>query len=355
MSVSLWPTCGSEGSPIKGLYSITQRFGISDSYAVSGKSITDYNYQALGHFGWYCDQEADYPNCPGNLSLNSNWTVKRLSVVAKSGISTKDTFPNRLLADHPSWFDDASVWQIGARLGFDGYHTPGRPGNYTAQEIQNYSNTYKTCYNQIKSANPDFKVMTGAIVLGDGGQQNLQFLANTFKTYYNTYHQPMPVDIFNVQIMIPDGTADPVQFIKTEITNFRQWMTQVPMTSSLKQNYRNSELWITALGINDRLKSEKQSIETMKKLIQWLSEPTKDKNYNSSLGLSRDENRLVQAWSWYALHDPNLLATTNIFDTPDSLSSLGQAYAQLIPQYNPEPATFLLLLPFLFRPRPFRL
>jgi hypothetical protein len=333
---------------------LCERFGVSDVYSSWDRSLTDYDYHKLGRLGWYTDQEADYVNCPGPVSCVPGWTTRRVSLVAKDKIASTDNPVLQLYQAHPSWFGNGSVWQVGNHLGSDCYNAFSNSPKTASTDTEQYIKAYNICYQQAKTINPTFKVMSGTIFLDNKLDGNLPFLTTVLKQYYQLYNKPMPIDIFNIQIIVPPGTADPSEYVKTKIATFRKWMSSVDVGSSTQLSYRNSELWITALGFNDPRMDESRAIENMQQTIQWLMSNNSSGNFDGSLGMPQDDNRLVQAWGWYALNYGNYSPLrSNLFDLNGNITPLGQAYADLIPTHCPEPISLLHMLLFfaLIKPR----
>jgi len=337
---------------------MNQRFGVADAFSISGHRLTDFDYAKLGHFGWYSDQEADYTGCPGSVRVNDYWTIKRVPLLAKSGPPGADNPAARLCLDHSDWFSDQSVWQIGNRPGWDSYCSMGT--NWNANDVNYYLDAYTTCRAQVKeqaaNRNCNFKVMTGAVVLGNPQRSNWSFLKRVMQTYYQKTGRPLPVDAFNVQIFIPSTVTDSKAFIRDQITAFREWMSAVPLGGSATGNYRESELWITALGISNSDIDPTLAVDHLRQTVGWLTGSTPGDNVSSTLGMPADDNRLVQCWAWYALNDYRNASHrgSNLFMSDLSISLLGQAYADLIPQANPEPASLLLILSAIGLPWPRR-
>jgi len=333
-----WPgaAIGANGS---GLYSLNQRFGICDNYALTKKMITSYDYQKLGQVGWYTDGETDYSSCPGPIARQNGGTIDRITVIAKDSHTPALNAAQQIYQSHPTWFNASTPWQIGSRPGLDCYTTQPSASGPRYYQTDQYASDFHLWHDQIKSIDSKFQVMTGSIVLGNltnYKDDNFDFIKNTINDYYRQTHQQMPIDVFNVQIIIGPDTAAPLDTFKSAVKTFRQWL--------LSAGYSKSEMRI-GYGISDNGISQASAVDFLQQSTKWLMDADANGNFDSQLGLSADGNRLVQAWAWYPLNDPSTnFQNSSLFDSNGHLTSLGLAYADLVPQHTPEPGSILILI-----------
>ena len=335
-------------SALASLYSVPQRFGISYDYKTVSKPISYYDYKRLGHFGWYADGESNYPGCAGPVVLDDGWTIDRILLVGKDASPPKANAAQTLVRNHPDWFDLGSAWQIGGRLGIDTYTQWPNSEDPRYWQVDNYVSNFHEWHEQIKAVNADFRILSGAIIPGRKmgyRYDNHDFLKQAIKKYYAEYHQPMPIDIFTLQIFVPPATGDPLADLKSAVGEFRQWMTSVQLADGVFHNYRASELWITAYGLEDPSISEPLAIEYMEQTTTWFLGEHGSDIFDSACGLVADENRLIQRWAWYPIDRYSVeYHSAGLFDQAGQITAMGQAYADLITQHVPEPASMILLM-----------
>ncbi len=206
-----------------------------------------------------------------------------------------------------------------------------------------YAPLYHELYGIIKGADPSAKVAVAGVV--QATPLRLQYLDKILQEYQTRYGEKIPVDVWNVHgfilledrhswgCQIPCGIDDVdkgmqyaiddhdnMTIFHQQILDFRRWMKD--------HDERNKPLIVSEYGIIlpadygfDAPRVESFMLATFDYFLN-----TKI----SGLGYPADDNRLVQAWSWYSLNDNNFEGfntKSNLFD-PDSkqMTALGRAY-----------------------------
>lgn len=208
---------------------------------------------------------------------------------------------------------------------------------------EQYAPLYHELYGIIKSVDPSAKIAIGGVV--QATPLRLQYLDMILDEYQSLYGEKIPVDIWNVHgfilqekrdswgCQIPCGIDDidegmlygvddhdNMAIFKKQIRDFRKWMKN--------HGERNKPLVVSEYGVLfpssmgfDEPRVESFMLATFDYLldtkVRWLGYPD-------------DENRLVQAWSWYSLDDDSFEGNdthSHLFD-PDTkqITALGTAY-----------------------------
>ncbi len=208
---------------------------------------------------------------------------------------------------------------------------------------EQYAPLYHELYGIIKGVDPSAKVAIGGVV--QATPLRLQYLDMILDEYQSLYGEKIPVDVWNVHgfvlqekrdswgCQIPCGIDDidegmlygvddhdNMAIFNKQIRDFRKWMKN--------HGERDKPLIVSEYGILfpssmgfDEPRVESFMLATFDYFLDtkvgWLGYPD-------------DENRLVQAWSWYSLDDDSFEGHdthSHLFD-PDTrqITSLGTAY-----------------------------
>jgi hypothetical protein len=208
---------------------------------------------------------------------------------------------------------------------------------------EQYAPLYHELYGIIKGVDPSAKVAIGGVV--QATPLRLQYLDMILDEYQSLYGEKIPVDVWNVHgfilqekrdswgCQIPCGMDDidegmlygvddhhNMAIFKKQIRDFRKWMRN--------HDERNKPLIVSEYGIlfPSSMGFDEPRVESFMLATFDYFLDTKV----SWLGYPDDENRLVQAWSWYSLDDDSFEGHdthSHLFD-PDTkqITALGTAY-----------------------------
>jgi hypothetical protein len=300
-------------------WSGTARFG----FGVAKNPIENYNVSPLGA-DWYLDFwfRAD----PPPLFELEYVQIVRLSEI---GCSTPPGSIVTYAQSHPG-----TLWLI------------GNEPDALAQDCvtpQRYAQLYHELHGIIKGADPTAKVAIGGVV--QATPLRLLYLDKILQSYQNQFGQKIPVDVWNVHgfilqekrdswgCQIPCGIKgvaegelydiddhDSMDIFHQQIRAFRIWMND--------HGERNKPLIVSEYGIlfPENLGFDEARVEAfmlatfdyfMNTKISWLGYPA-------------DDNRLVQAWSWYSLDDDQFEgynSHSHLLDpSTKQLTALGRAF-----------------------------
>jgi hypothetical protein len=289
------------------------------------RQVTDFTFDAilaqqLG-MGWYLDWHID----PEPIQLDG-LEYAQLYLMRQTGRSLQRDRIAQVLAANPGalWLagnEPDVIWQ----------------DNKTPEE---YARLYHEFYTFIKTLDPSAQVAIAGI--SQVTPLRLQYLEEVLAAYQRRYEQPMPVDVWNVHafilreerdswgVSIPPGfDVDQgmlweiedhanLDLFKQQIVDFRRWM--------VKHGQREKPLLVTEFGI---LMPEDYGFPP--DAVRRFMIDTFDFMLNASdpeIGLSTDDNRLVQRFSWFSLAEL-AYPTGNLVDPQTGeLTPLGQAFAE---------------------------
>ncbi len=329
------------------LYPANERFGVAYDYSRVNEPITHFDLQPFQNIGWYVDNQGDYPDCAGPISLSNGRIINRPITVGVSSNPPEPNTINSIMSAHWDWFESSTTyWQIGNRLGYDCYTIQQYTGNRQFYLIQSYVQNFHDLSQQIKAANENFRIASGIISpenYVNSSYGNSDFLTEAIWQYYNNYHQPMDIDVFNLEITIAERTVNPLDSVKRAITDFRNLLA-----SGLPVSYQQSELWVR-IGIAGDQFSEYDIKNFMEQTVDWLCGYSQANICDTEIGMPDDDYRLVQRWAWQPVADPSYeYRRSSLFSYTGELTPVGVKYSQLIPTHCPEPATLTLITFWLF-------
>ena len=323
--------------------------------------------------GWYLD-----------FHVRDNGPTEAEYVLTIATIQDKDANNNRLdtytvlprLNDDPGglgwWLDvwPGAIWLVGNEP--DRGPNPGNPTdrvqNDTMPDI--YAQAYHEVYHFIKERNPQALVANAGLVEVTPGR--LQYLDIVWDTYFDLYHAPMPVDIWNMHLYIlpevtpsgqPNGIANvalgtnpalgkresggqasqcPLNSVYcfAEHDDMARFAEQVEAMRTWMKDHgqRNKPLILSEFSILYPyiFDSETQT---------WFLTDENGNNFNpqrvtdfleagfaylesavdGQLGYPADGNRLVQQWLWYGVEVTGPGDASNLVNS-ESLTQMGQAY-----------------------------
>ena len=169
------------------------------------------------------------------------------------------------------------------------------------------------------------------------------FLKQLFKEYYTLFNEPMPVDIFNLRLYFSAQSVD-LDTFKSEVIDFRNWISDVQLGRGVSYNYNNSELWLTGYGLADQSATAALAGQAMQEWTDWLSGYSDQDIFNQQLGPADDDYRLVQRWSWMPFDDQrDMFSATRLFSDQETLTPLGVKYSEYT-LHTPEPASMFVFL-----------
>ena len=295
-------------------WSGTARFG----FGVVRNPIEEYNVSPLGA-DWYVSFTFR-PDPPPLVDLEYAQTIR----LSESGYSPDSEAIETYAQTHRG-----ALWLNG--------NEPDAPAQDCVTPHQ-YAQLYRELYGIIKGADPSAKLAIGGVV--QATPLRLQYLDMILDEYESLYGSGIPVDVWNVHgfilqekknswgCQIPCGIEgvsegmmytiddhDNMTIFHQQIRDFRLWMKD--------HGERNKPLIVSEYGIllPGDLGFDEPRVETfmlatfdyfLNTKLNWLGYPA-------------DENRLVQAWSWYSLDDDH-------FEGYDSYSHLlNPATKQLTP------------------------
>jgi hypothetical protein len=209
---------------------------------------------------------------------------------------------------------------------------------------QVYAQVYHDVYQFIKERDPTAQVAVAGLVEVTPGR--LQYLEIAWDTYAALYHEPMPVDVWNMHIYIlPEkfgpanialgtnpalaytwalthtagvtnaytyGDHDNLAIFDSQVRRMRQWMKD--------HGQQDKPLLLSELGLlyDENITDEFGVNFTAPRATTFL---TKTFSYlatasDINLGMPSDKNRLVQQWVWFSVNYPlghisNLVTNTS--------------------------------------------
>lgn len=201
------------------------------------------------------------------------------------------------LAKSPDSYKDGTVWIIGNEIGY----TPGveedSPGAYVDKFVK-----YRGFINQFaqEKGKSGYRFAMGSVFpldkyhKGEKGTKitGIDYVERVLETYKNENGQTkMPVDVFTIDpFNFPPASPTSDQRLENQIKAFRKMMQE--------KGYKESELWIKEWGNlwhegypDTSVENGAKYVEDSVKLFLSLTD--------GQTGLSKDDNRLVQRWSWF--------------------------------------------------------
>ncbi len=267
-----------------------------------------------------------------------------------------------------------SLWIIGNEVD----RGPG-PGNSSAGVGDTfpdaYARTYHDAYKFIKQRDPMALVGISGLVEVTPGR--LQYLDLVWDTYLELYHTPMPVDVWNMHLYIlpevmPDGRPndiasvalgtdpalgiresgglpaactlsdvycvaehDDIDIFAEQVVAMRTWMRdhgqrQKPLILSeysiLYPYYDSQGQACSFRDENNDCFDPQRVASFMAKSFNYLETEA----FDSELGYSLDNDRLVQQWNWFSVYRPFLGHASNLItaDEPPQLTPAGLLFQQ---------------------------
>ena len=246
-----------------------------------------------------------------------------------------------------------SLWLIGNEPD-RGPDVPGGPAqDATFPDV--YARAYHDAYQFIKQRDPTALVATAGLVEITPGR--LQYLDIVWSTYAALYHEPLPVDVWNMHVYIlPEvtgianvalgtdpalaigfafthtsggpkvytyGDHDNLNVFDEQVRRMRQWMAV--------HGQQDKPLFLSEVGLlyDEGVTDEFGKNFTVPRAATFL---TKTFDYLSNatdpnIGMPSDGNRLVQQWIWYSTNSPlghisNLVTNT----VPLTFTSVGNMF-----------------------------
>lgn len=282
----------------------TNRFGVdvSPNYG----RITDFDAAAL-HISWYSDWwSARTPLRPGGVGYVQDIWIDAYTGEVRWQVEGGSTWEvlGQLVDANPGM-----LWLIGNEP-----ECPNWPGG-GRMTWQQYGDIYHDMYTFIKGRDPTAQIAIGAIVQPTA--LRLKWLNNLLDYYQATYGVPMPVDVWNIHVLILReqvgswGAGIPVGLTETEglliepqdnyninlfrqfVIDFRNWMKS--------KGFRDKPLIITEFGVlmPPGWGATPDVVNAfMNACFDFLLTAT-----NAETGYPADSNRLVQRWLWCSLND----------------------------------------------------
>ncbi len=313
------------------------RFGFNVA-SDGGKRITDFDVAPL-HGHWYLDYLVQRtPAQPAGM---------RYAQMIRPPLWKSAAFTSTVeatIANNPG-----ALWIVGNEPDRD------KQDGLTAGA---YADFYHKVYHFLKARDPSAHVAIAGIVQSTPLRR--RYLDLVLTEYQNRYGVAMPIDVWTVHAFIlpennvwgayiPPGleafAAEGMQYtledhdnltiFKNNIIAFRQWMAD--------RGYRDKPLLITEYGI---LLSPLHGFPYTKvKSFMLASFDFFLTSTDATTGYPADNNRLVQAWSWFSLNNPPYdEATESGFNgnlvAPDTgvLEPLGQDYGSYISKLSSQQA-----------------
>ncbi|MEX1019473.1 MAG: hypothetical protein WDZ49_07435 [Litorilinea sp.] len=286
-----------------------ERFGVNTTPKYK-QEITEYDVARL-NISWFIDytRRPDAPIPPG---------LSHLPLLTARGYhpETRPLAHARLAADARA--RPGAIWIIG--------NEPDRILYQDDQPPDQFAIFYHEAYHTIKQADPTAKVAFGGIV--QPTPVRLLYLDRVLEAYQMRYGQRLPVDVWtfhnfilreetnNWGADIPPGLAEydhlgirygildhgNLDYFTAQVISFRQWMAA--------RGYRNKPLLLSEYGIlmPRQYGFPSEVVESfMVGTFDYLRTVRDD-----AIGYPYDDNRLVQAWSWYSLNDYHYSFETGI-------------------------------------------
>ena len=300
-------------------WSGTARFG----FGVAVNPVEEYDVSLLGA-EWY-----------NNFRFRSDppplFDLEYVQVIRLSGSGYS---PSQEIIETYALAQPGTLWLIG--------NEPDAPLQDCITPEQ-YAPLYHELYGIIKNVDPSAKVAIGGVV--QATPLRLQYLDMILDEYQTLYGEKIPVDIWNVHgfilqekrdswgCQIPCGIDDidegmlygvddhdNMTVFNQQVRDFRKWMN--------KNGERNKPLIVSEYGIlfPSSMGFDEPRVESFMLATFDYFLATKV----SWLGYPADENRLVQAWSWYSLDDDSFEGNdthSHLFDpATKQITALGTAY-----------------------------
>jgi hypothetical protein len=317
----------------------TNRFGVDVSSGYG--NMTSYDVAAL-HLSWYSDWSSDLaPLRPGGVEYAQtiwmdtysaepgvlHWSIGKGSTVATDSWDALAQF----VAANPG-----ALWLVGSEP-----ECPNSPGG-GSMTPQQYGDIYYQMYHHIKQYDSTARIAIGGVVQPTA--LRLKWLNQLWTYYQTTYGEVMPVDVWNIHVLIlreeagswgagipvgltdtqgllidPPGDFD-IELFKQLVLDFRTWM------NNLVPSQRNKPLIITEYGV---LMPEAWGATPavvnayMNASFDYLLTKT-----DATVGYAADSNHLVQRWLWCSLNDSPANFNGGLFDYqvstfPGSLTAHG--------------------------------
>lgn len=296
-----------------------------DSGPLSGYDVTQL------HAGWYTNWGANLdPDHPDQLVY-----VQTLQFTAgadphdPSLVTVKPDKATiaRIAASHPG-----SLWLMGNEP--DSIYQ----GNPILPEV--YAVLFHDYYAYIKALDSAALFANGGIV--QPTPCRLKYLDIVFDTYFETFSEPMPVDVWNIHAFVlrevygewgastppgvnpgcgidyPVEAADDMGIFVANIKAMRTWMQE--------RGYQDKPLIISEYGIlwpawfAPQFSPARVSHFMTRTFDLFLE--TKDLD----IGYAADDHRLVQAWAWYSLSDDKQYNGNLFHSDSQTLAPIGEAY-----------------------------
>lgn len=265
-----------------------------------GEIASDFDVARL-HAGWYNDYQIQAePDRPVELTY-----VQTLFSGGQSTLSEQQ----RAKLQTAAFANPGSIWLAG--------NEPDRVGIQDNMLPADYARYYHEVYTFIKGIDPTARIATAGIV--QATSIRLRYLDHVLAAYQEMFGQPMPVDLWNIHNFmlreelngwgagIPPGLEayasegklyevsdnGRIDLFQEQVIHFRRWMAA--------NGYRQTPLIISEFGI---LMPELYGFPE-EKVAQFLTD-TFTFLHNATdpdIGYPEDDNRLVQAWSWYSLNE----------------------------------------------------
>lgn len=330
-SFLILPTGGAQDRVCPLFTSEHERYGVNTTPKYQ-QEITEYDVHRL-NIGWFLDYTSrpDAPQVEG---------LSYLPLIPSGSFHPENRPLNieRLHGDvdaHPG-----AIWILG--------NEPDRILYQDDQPPEMFAIFYHDAYTAIKQRDPTAKIAFGGIV--QPTPIRLLYLDKVLEAYEQRYGRALPVDVWTVHnfvlrevpgswgadippgleeyadLGIPYGLSDhaDMEHFRRQLIDFRQWMAD--------RGYRNKPLLLTEYGIlmppeHGFPNSVVESF--MLETFEFLTDARDDQT-----GYPHDDNRLVQAWSWYSLNDyefsfeTGVGANGNLFDHDTAeIRPLGEAFA----------------------------
>lgn len=205
-----------------------------------------------------------------------------------------------------------------------------------------YAAIYHDVYTFIKDRDPEAQVAIAGVA--QPSPLRLAYLERALDAYRDSYGQPMPVDIWSIHafilreqagswgVGIPPGMEenqgllyeiadhDDLEIFGQNLFSFRAWMAG--------QGYGDKPLAVTEFGIlhpPDYGFPPPAVTAFMIEASEILATASGDD------GLAADEDRLVQYWFWFSVHDHGDYPTGNLYDVQqDRLTAVGKAFRRYL-------------------------
>ncbi|MCE7979626.1 MAG: hypothetical protein DYG89_00425 [Caldilinea sp. CFX5] len=316
------------------------RFGFNVARE-NGRTIQDYNVAAL-HSHWYLDY-ATQQTPPHTADMVYAQMIR--PPFWKSGAFTKTV--EAIIQNNPG-----ALWIVG--------NEPERD-KQDSQTAGAYADFYYRVYHFLKARDPNAHVAIAGVVQSTPLRR--RYLDLVLTEYQNRYGAAMPIDVWTLHAFIlPENNVwgasiplgleafanegmqytitdhDNMTIFKDNIIAFRQWMAA--------RGYRDKPLLITEYGI---LLSPAHGFPYAKvKNFMLASFDFFLTSADPAIGYPADNNRLVQAWSWFSLNYPPYDEATEVgfngnLVAPDTgvIQPLGQDYGAYVNKLTSQQALTL--------------